>query len=64
MSPVASGAALSEDFECECEWPARCGQMGLQCEGCGGDLCVCPCGGESACFGCDDCDEFEPEEEP
>lgn len=30
---------------CDCEW--RCNGMGtLTCDGCGGDQCVCYCGGE------------------
>jgi hypothetical protein len=42
---------------CMCEWPDGCGGVGmLYCEGCGGDQCVCTCGGECECFGCDECD--------
>lgn len=40
--------------DCMCEW--RCNGMGtLQCDGCGGDQCVCVCGGEDGgdCPGCD-----------
>lgn len=40
---------------CMCEW--RCNGMGgLVCDGCGGDQCVCVCGGEDGgdCDG--DCD--------
>lgn len=55
-------------MSCICEWPEDCGGIGiLFCEGCGGDQCVCTCGGEQACFGCEECeglDEFiEYEEE-
>jgi hypothetical protein len=39
--------------ECICEWPSHCGGLGMIfCEGCGGDCCVCECGGEAECFGC------------
>jgi hypothetical protein len=42
---------------CVCEFPSTCGGLGsLTCEGCGGDLCVCRCGGEADCPGCEDCD--------
>lgn len=47
---------------CMCEWPDGCGGTGtLQCAGCGGDICVCVCGGEAPCGDCDECqdrDEF------
>lgn len=37
--------------KCVCEYPDGCGGTGaLCCEGCGGDQCVCPCGGRS-CLG-------------
>lgn len=43
--------------QCICEWPVSCGGRGsLTCEGCGGDLCVCLCGGNALCPGCDDCE--------
>lgn len=29
----------------------------FECRGCGGDLCVCICGGEMECMGCGDCRE-------
>lgn len=29
------------------------------CSGCGGDLCVCVCGGERECAGCEMCSEYE-----
>jgi hypothetical protein len=43
---------------CICDIPDGCGGTGnLYCEGCGGDLCVCPGGGDlGPCPGCDDCD--------
>lgn len=41
---------------CMCEWPDGCGGLGtLICDGCGGDTCVCQCGGEMECPGCDEC---------
>lgn len=54
---------------CVCDWPAdeRCNGAGVvSCEGCGGDLCVCVCGGSRDCGGCEACepcplrDDFEP----
>ena len=47
---------------CVCDWPhpreaRRCSGTGVQyCKGCGGDLCVCICGGERDCDGCEACD--------
>lgn len=47
-------------MKCSCDWPRTCGGLGiLQCEGCGGDQCVCRCGGEEECDGCPDCREDE-----
>ena len=41
---------------CICDWPSGCGGLGvLECDGCGGDTCVCTCGGESECYGCAEC---------
>ena len=52
-------------FRCICDWPSDCGGLGmLLCDGCGGDLCVCRCGGELECYGCERCegaDEYEEE---
>ncbi len=46
--------------ECICDWPETCGGLGaLVCGGCGGDLCVCPCGGEANCPGFDECPDAE-----
>lgn len=43
--------------DCMCEFAAGCGGLGVvHCNGCGGDLCVCACGGEIDCDGCEDCD--------
>lgn len=48
---------------CTCDFQDRCGGLGvLFCDGCGGDLCICSCGGECDCYGCDDCDGQEPVE--
>ena len=46
---------------CGCEWELGCGDTGyLHCEGCGGDACICACGGELECDGCAECcDPFE-----
>jgi hypothetical protein len=45
---------------CICDWPTDCGGLGaICCEGCGGDICVCRCGGEMACPGCEYCDGAE-----
>jgi hypothetical protein len=54
---------------CMCEWPKTCDGMGsVSCRGCGGDLCVCICGGESECYGCEDCfgadDDDYPDDNP
>ena len=47
---------MSDRFQCCCDFPEDCGGSGvLLCDGCGGDLCVCRCGGETECYGCDAC---------
>jgi hypothetical protein len=50
--------------ECGCDWPDDCAGLGvLHCKGCGGDLCICKCGGELDCDGCDLCgwgDDLDP----
>lgn len=49
---------------CICDWEDGCGGTGtLYCTGCGGDQCVCRCGGEMPCFGCEDCNFWEGLEE-
>jgi len=56
---------LDEDLDdgCMCEWPDGCAGLGvLQCRGCGGDLCVCTCGGEIECDGCEDCSDGQRED--
>jgi hypothetical protein len=38
------------------KFPRSCGGLGaLLCVGCGGDMCVCPCGGQEDCPGCEEC---------
>lgn len=49
---------------CMCDFPNHCYGFGvLMCDGCGGDLCVCRCGGEMECPGCEFCNYGEPEDE-
>lgn len=48
-------------MRCCCYWPETCGGLGiLICDGCGGDLCVCRCGGELECPGCPECNDGIP----
>lgn len=56
---------------CMCDWRDGCGGTGtIECIGCGGDACICRCGGETPCHGCEDCDfgeddgfdEYDPEQ--
>lgn len=52
----------AEQLSCVCEYRLNCGGLGLlDCLGCGGDLCVCRCGGEMECHGCEDCSDFTDE---
>lgn len=46
---------LGTTIECGCEFDTCNGTRFLHCQGCGGDLCICTCGGEAECYGCDDC---------
>ena len=49
---------------CLCDFPDCCDGLGvLLCDGCGGDQCVCTCGGEMACPGCIDCGFGDPDAE-
>lgn len=50
---------------CMCELPDGCGGTGhLYCDGCGGDQCVCICGGDlGECPGCDDCEGLDVDED-
>ena len=44
-------------MSCMCIW--RCDGMGnAYCSGCGGDLCICVCGGEFRNCECDVCTAF------
>lgn len=44
--------------DCMCEWDPGCSGTGtVYCRGCGGDQCVCVCGGEMDCEGCELCDD-------
>jgi hypothetical protein len=38
-----------------CEWHGCSGTGTEHCVGCGGDQCVCRCGGERECHGCELC---------
>jgi len=42
--------------ECVCEFGWECSGLGtIYCDGCGGDQCICRCGGEIECPGCAYC---------
>lgn len=45
-------------MKCICDWPKTCDGHGhVECMGCGGDFCICQCGGEDIeCIGCEACD--------
>ena len=55
-----------EAIKCVCVWELSCAGEGTRlCVGCGGDHCVCFCGGEIACGllgGCYECLGEEEEE--
>lgn len=52
------------DEDCLRDWPSTCGGTGhLVCDGCGGDFCICTCGGESECFGCPECPDADDYDE-
>lgn len=49
---------MTRPARCMCDFPSRCGGYGAKsCRGCGGDLCICICGGEEPCWGCDECND-------
>lgn len=55
---------VDDEYDCLCEFPSTCGGLGaLVCEGCGGDFCVCACGGELDCPGCDECPNTDPHDD-
>jgi hypothetical protein len=45
--------------DCYCLWPhpdEECNGLGtVECDGCGGDRCICQCGGRYPCEGCEAC---------
>ncbi len=58
MRELKSNPAAAHGAACICDWPDHCGGSGLAtCRGCGGDQCVCLCGGEDECPGCHACAE-------
>jgi len=74
MTPLRRRTAAQEDkarANCICRFGSECNGLGTQrcedspCGGCGGDLCICGCGGERECPGCEWCAaaEAEPTEE-
>ncbi len=53
---MATDDDVDDEDDCGCDWPDGCSGLGvLTCDGCGGDLCICLCGGEAECPGCDEC---------
>jgi hypothetical protein len=45
-----------------CDWDHACSGSGvIYCQGCGGDICVCTCGGERSCEGCEWCEPIDTE---
>lgn len=67
---MTTGEYGGYDDTCICDFPRRCGGMGLlKCLGCGGDQCVCAaCFGQGTevCPGCCCCElvVFDDEEDP
>lgn len=49
----------ASDVDCMCTFDDECSGTGVvHCSPpCGGDLCICVCGGEGPCDGCDACEE-------
>jgi hypothetical protein len=51
---IEAADELLED--CMCDFPETCqDDAGMSCTGCGGDHCICTCGGYIECWGCPDC---------
>lgn len=42
--------------DCMCIVDGCAGTGFANCAGCGGDLCICVCGGDGDCPGCDRCE--------
>ncbi len=50
--------------DCQCSFYDGCAGLGFTaCRGCGGDHCICECGGVLPCEGCPDCDDHDDDEE-
>jgi hypothetical protein len=61
-----TGPDDDDDDRCMCDFDDECdGEGTLRCIGCGGDLCVCLCGGDASCDGCEACEPgfITPDEE-
>lgn len=57
LDGVARHYGVDPSADCMCRFRGGCGGLGVvDCRGCGGDCCICTCGGETECFGCEDCD--------
>lgn len=54
---------MEEDDDCGCDW--RCDGFGeLVCYTCGGDFCICACGGGPIeCYGCEACGGRDAEDD-
>ena len=53
----------TDDIDCMCDFPPECDGSGMvECDGCGGDACVCICGGEIECCGCPECEDADDED--
>jgi hypothetical protein len=51
--------------ECMCDWQLTCSFTGfVDCRGCGGDQCICVCGGHAIeCPGCSECPDQHDDDE-
>jgi hypothetical protein len=51
--------------DCMCDFGDHCGGTGwIDCAGCGGDNCICTCGGGIECWGCPECPDPDAEDAP
>ena len=58
-APALSAAALWMTTDCICTIDG-CADTGYACcSGCGGDQCICVCGGHGDCPGCPDCEDAD-----